>query len=77
MAFVLCWRTGDLLSHCARVKERTECENYRGISLLGMVGKNICRDPSRVCEVTKGLIDDEQGGIRARRGFVDQIFILK
>ena len=46
MAFVLCWRTGDLLSHCARVKERTECENYRGISLLGMVGKNICRDPS-------------------------------
>ena len=27
--------------------------------------------------MTGGLIDDEQGGLRAGRGFVDQIFTLK
>ena len=31
----------------------------------------------RVRKVTKGLIDDEQGGIKAGRGCVDQIFTLK
>ena len=43
--------------------ESTECENYRGISLLSMVGKiyvGILVD--RVCRMTGVLIDDEQGG---------------
>ena len=31
----------------------------------------------RVRRVTRGLIDNEQGGIRAGRGCVDQIFTLK
>ena len=31
----------------------------------------------RVCIVTEGLIGDEQGGFRAGRGCVDQIFTLK
>ena len=31
----------------------------------------------RVCKVTRGLIDDEQGVFRAGRGCVDQIFTLK
>ena len=31
----------------------------------------------RVRSVTEGLIDDEQGGFRAGRGWVDQIFTLK
>ena len=30
----------------------------------------------RVCSVTGGLIDDEQGGFRTGRGHVDQIFTL-
>ena len=30
----------------------------------------------RVRKVTEGLIDDEQGGFRTGRGYVDQIFIL-
>ena len=30
----------------------------------------------RVCSVSGGLIDDERGGFRAGRGYVDQIFIL-
>ena len=31
----------------------------------------------RFHKVTEGLIDDEQGVFRGRRGFVDQIFTLK
>ena len=25
-------------------RDKIECENYRGISLLGVVGKNVCGD---------------------------------
>ena len=70
--------------------ERTEYKNYKGISLLNVVGKNIWRDLSRqsqkiytgilvdrVLTVTGGLIDDEQGGFRAGQGCVDQIYTLK
>ena len=42
--------------------EKTECKNYRGISLLTVIGKiytQIVVD--RVHRVTGGLIDDEQG----------------
>ena len=61
--------------------ERTECKNFRCISLLSMVGKvyagisGILVD--RVCKVTVGLTDDEQVVFRAGRGCVYQIFILK
>ena len=58
--------------------ERTECKNHRGISLLSVVGKiyaGIFVD--RVRRMTGGLIDDEQGGLKAVSGYVDQIFTLK
>ena len=48
---------------------RTECKNYRGISLLNVVRKiyrGILVDISR--GVTEGLIDDELGVFSARRG---------
>ena len=49
--------------------ERTECKNYRGISLLSVVGKiNEGIVVHRVCRVTGGLIDDEQGAFREGRG---------
>ena len=53
-------------------------ENYRGISLLSMVGKIYTGNlVDRVRTATGALIDDEQGGFRAGRGYVDQIFTLK
>ena len=58
--------------------ERTECNNYRGISMLSVVGKiytQILVD--RIRRLTEGLIDDEQGGFRARSRCEDQIFTLK
>ena len=58
--------------------ERNESKNYRGISLLRVVGKiytGIIKD--RVRRVTDGLFDYEHGGFREGRGCVDQILTLK
>ena len=58
--------------------ERTECSNYRDISLLSVVRKIYAGiQVDRVHKVTEGLTDDEQRGFRAGRGCVNQIFILK
>ena len=57
---------------------KTECKNYRGISLLSVVGKiYVGILVYRVHRVNGSLIDDEQGCFRAGMGCVDQIFILK
>ena len=58
--------------------EKTECKNFRDMSLLSVIGKiyaGILVD--RVRRVTGGLTDDEQGDFRAGRGCEDQIFTLK
>ena len=53
--------------------------NYRGISLLSVVSKIyemvLYRRLGEWCE-KMGVIREEQGGFRAGRGCVDQIFIL-
>ena len=54
------WKSAVIVPLYKRKGERTECKNYRSISLLSMVGKiyaGILVD--RVCRVTGGLIDDE------------------
>ena len=59
-------------------EERTESKNYRGISLLSMVGKiyaGIFVD--RVHRMNKSFIDNEQGSFSVERGCLDQIFTLK
>ena len=72
------WSSAVIVPLFKSIGERIECKNYRGISLLSVVGKIYLGILlNRVCRVTGGLIDDEQLGFRARRGFVDQIFTLK
>ena len=56
------WRSAVIVPLCKGKGERTKCSNYRGISLFSVVGKiyeGILVD--RVCKVTEGFIDDEQG----------------
>ena len=45
------------------------------LSVVGKLHEGLLVDG--VCKVTEGLIDDEQGVLRAGRGCVDQIFTLK
>ena len=61
--------------HCTRVKERGI--NVRTIEVLAWLEIYIQESSYIVSSVTKGLIDDEQGGFRAGRGCVDHIFTLK
>ena len=42
--------------------------------MVGKINAGILVD--RVCSVNGGLIVDEQGSFRARKGYVDQIFTL-
>ena len=55
------WRSDVIIPLYKGKGERTECKNYRGISLLSFVGKiyaGILAD--RVRRVTGGLIDDDE-----------------
>ena len=72
------WKSAVIVPLYNGKGEMTECKNYRGISLLSLVGKiyvGILVD--RVRRVNGSLIDDKQRGFRAGRGCVYQIFILK
>ena len=68
------WRSAVIVPLYKYKGERTKCKNYRGISLLSVVGKiyaGILID--RVRRVTGGLIDDEQEVLREGRGCVGHI----
>ena len=72
------WRSAMTVPLYNGKGERTECSNYRGISLVNMVGKIyavILVD--RVHKVIEGLIDNEQESCRAGRRCVHQIFTLE
>ena len=58
--------------------DKSECKNYRGISLLSIPGKVYGRIIiDRVRFLTEGLIGEEQCGFRRGRGCVDQVFVMK
>ena len=73
------WRFDVIVPLYKGKGERTECKNYRGISLLSVVIEIytwILVD--RVCIVTDGLIVEKQGGFREGMGWcVDQTITLK
>ena len=58
--------------------DKSECKNYRGISLLSIPGKVYGRVIiEKVRLMTENLIGEEQCGFRRGRGCVDQVFTLK
>ena len=63
------WRSAVTVLPYKSKGERAECSNYRGISLLSVVGKMYARMlVDRVRKVTEDLIDDKQGGLQSREG---------
>ena len=55
-----------------------ECCNYRGISLLSVVGKVYGRVLiNRIRDRTEQVISEVQGGFRRGRGCMDQVFIVR
>ena len=61
-------------------KDRTECGNYRGISLVAHAGKVllkiVAKRLSDYCEA-KGLLPEEQCGFRPRRSTLDMMFAVR
>jgi len=58
--------------------DKYECSNYRGISLLSVVGKLYGRVLiNRISGATECAIGDEQCGFRRGRGCVDQVFAVR
>ena len=60
-------------------KDRTECGNYRGISLVAHVGKILlkilARRLSEYCECV-GILPEEQSGFRPNRSTTDMMFVV-
>ena len=60
-------------------KDRTECGNYRGISLVAHAGKIllkiIARRLSEYCERV-GILPEEQSGFRPNRSTTDMMFVI-
>ena len=61
-------------------KYRTECDNYRGISLVAHAGKIlleiIARRLSEYCE-RLGVLPEEQSGFRPNRSTTDVMFVIR
>ena len=61
-------------------KDRTECGNYRGISLVAHAGKTllkiIARRLSEYCERV-GTLPEEYSGFRPNRSTTDMIFVIR
>ena len=60
--------------------DKTECGNYRGISLVSHAGKVllkvVARRLSAYCEA-KGLLPEEQCGFRPNRSTTDMMFVVR
>ena len=60
--------------------DKTECGNYRGISLVSHAGKGLLRVVARrlsaYCEA-KGLLPEEQCGFRPDRSTTDTMFVVR
>ena len=61
-------------------KDRTECGNYRGISLVAHAGKIllkiIARRLSEYCERVR-ILPEEQSGFRRNRSTIDMMFVIR
>ena len=63
---------------CKGKGDKSECKNYRGISLLSISGKVYGRILiEKVPSLTEGLIGEEQCGFRSGSGCADQMFVMK
>ena len=72
------WRMATMVPIYKGKGDKYVCGNYRGISLLSMVGKIFGRVLiNRIREGTEEVLREEQCGFRRGRGCVDQVFVVR
>lgn len=58
--------------------DKTECGNYRGISLLSTVGKALARVlANRLAPLSENTLPESQSGFRPNRSTMDMIFVAR
>lgn len=81
-----CWREGGvpqdkdakIVTLYKNKGHRSDCNNYRGISLLSIVGKVCARVVlARLQQLAERVYPESQCGFRAERSTVDMIFSLR
>ena len=82
------WRTGEvpqqwtdaIINVLHKKKDRSDCNNYQGISLVAHSGKVLLKMvASRLnnyCEA-KGILPEEQRGFRPARSTIDMLFVVR
>ena len=83
----LCWKEGEVPQEMRDAKiitlyknkgDRSDCNNYRGISLLSIVGKVFARVVlARLQILANRIYPESQCGFRAKRSTVDMIFSVR
>lgn len=86
--FSLCWEKGKvpsdlrdavLVSLYKNKGEKSDCSNYRGITLLSIAGKILARVllDRLIPIIAEEVLPESQCGFRANRGTTDMIFVLR
>ena len=85
---VAVWMTGEVpqewkdatIKVLYKKKDRTECSNYRGLSLVALAGKVLLKIVANrlgdFCEEA-GILPEEQCGFRLQRSTTDMIFVVR
>ena len=80
------WDTGEIPQDWGRAvivpiykkKDKLDCSNYRGISLLSLAGKVFCSIlHKRMQTQTEDILAESQAGFRPGRSTIDQLFTLR
>lgn len=86
--FVLCWESGKvpndfrdavIITLYKNKGEKSDCSNYRGITLLAIAGKALARMLLNrfVPVIAEDILPETQCGFRSNRGTTDMVFVLR
>jgi hypothetical protein len=85
--FLTCWDSGQIPSNLKNANiitlyknkgDRSDCNNYRGISLLSLAGKILARVIlPRLQSLAERILPESQCGFRASRSTIDMVFSVK
>ena len=84
--FCVAWGSGTVPANWRKAQivpvhkkgSRTQCKNYRGISLLSVPGKVYATVlDKRIRAITEGKVLEEQGAFQSKRSCIEQIFTVR
>ena len=86
--FICCWNAGQLpkdlrdaivITLYKNKGDKSDCSNYRGITLLAIAGKILARILLNrlIPAIAEDILPESQCGFRANRGTTDMVFVLR